>query len=94
MLISGHSVENKQTSKVIVEAYLDLEDLKQSKLDGSKKERKTKGGGGGGGATPFNEMESLLGASVPDGAKSNVWPTLPNREQRGYQNSDPGGDHY
>ena len=22
------------------------------------------------------------------------WPTTPNREQRGYQKSDPGGDHY
>ena len=34
--------------------------------------------------------------SVPHtpGAESNVWPTIPSREQRGYQKSDPGGDHY
>ena len=27
-------------------------------------------------------------------AESHVWPTMPSREQRGYQKSDPGGDHY
>ena len=27
-------------------------------------------------------------------AESDVWPTMPSREQRGYQKSDPGGDHY
>ena len=36
--------------------------------------------------------EKILGASV--GAKSDVWSTMPSREQRGYQKSDPGGDHY
>ena len=48
-----------------------------------KKKRKKKGGGGGGGggATPFNEMKSLLGASVSPGAKSDVWPILPNRAE-------------
>ena len=42
--------------------------------------------------TPF--VKSLLGVSVPPGTESDVWPTLPSREQRGYQKSDPGGDHY
>ena len=46
-----------------------------------KKEKKKKKGVGCGGATPFNEMKSLLGASVSPGAKSDVWPTLPNRAE-------------
>ena len=46
---------------------------------------------------PF--IKSLLGASVPPPhpsppAKSDVWPTMLNREQKGYQKSHPGGDHY
>ena len=52
------------------------------------------GGGGGDGetesCTPF--IKSLLGASL--GVKSDFWPTMPSRGQRGYQKSDPGGDHY
>ena len=71
--------------------YLDLEDLKESKSEGErdqtkKKEQKRES------PTPF--IKSLLGASVPPRAKSNFWPTMPSREQRGYQKSDPGGDHY
>ena len=27
-------------------------------------------------------------------AKSDFWPTVPSREQRGYLKSDPGRDHY
>ena len=42
--------------------------------------------------TPF--LKNLLGASVPPGAESHFWPTMPSREQRGYQKSDPGEDHY
>ena len=41
---------------------------------------------------PF--VKSLLGASVPSVAESDLWPTLPSREQRGYQECDHGGDHY
>ena len=56
-------------------------------------------GGGGGdkndgeteGRTPF--VKSLLGASVSSHS-SEFWPTLPSREQKCYQNSDPGGDGY
>ena len=39
--------------------------------------------------TPF-----VLSVSVPPGTESDFWPTPPSREQRGYQKSDPGGDHY
>ena len=55
--------------------------------------------------TPFRK--SLFGASTPPpshplhptpspppGAESNLWLTMPSREQRGYQKSDPGEDHY
>ena len=41
--------------------------------------------------TPF--VKNLLRASVPPGAESDFWPTMPSREQRGYKKSDPGGDH-
>ena len=41
---------------------------------------------------PF--VKSLLGASVPPRAESDFWPTMPSREQMGYQKPDPGGDHY
>ena len=78
--------------KFIVEAsYLHLEGLKQSQSDGG-------GGGGGGGnerkqrknaetESPTLFVNSLLGAS-------SFWPTLTSREQRGYQKSYPGADHY
>ena len=52
-------------------------------------------------------VKSLLGTSlsvsvslslpVPTpspGAESEFWPTMPSREQGGYQKSDPGGDHH
>ena len=42
--------------------------------------------------SPF--IRGLLDASVPPGAESDFWPTMPSREQRGYPKSDPGGDHY
>ena len=66
---------------------MDLEDLKQSKLT-----EKNYTNGEAESRTPF--INSLLGASVPAGAESDLWPTLTSREQRGYQKSDPGGDHY
>ena len=44
------------------------------------------------------ERDSLhrepIGCISPSGAESDFWPTMPGREQRGYQKSDPGGDHY
>ena len=35
-----------------------------------------------------------VGCISPPGAESDVWSTVPSREQRGYQKSDPGGDNY
>ena len=40
-------------------------------------------------------MKSLLGdPPPPPPAESDLWPTMPSREHRGYQKSDPGGDQY
>ena len=33
-------------------------------------------------------------SSAPPGAQSDFWPTVLSRGQRGYQKSDPGGNHY
>ena len=71
--------------------YVDLEDLKQSKSDGGifvlffgETESHT----------PFIKEPNGCIISPPRPAESDVWPTMPSREQRGYQNSDCGGDHY
>ena len=72
--------------------YLDLEDLKQSQSDG---------GWGGGGINKWRDRKSYSHRKEPagcvspphPGAKSDFWPTMPSREQRGYPKSDPGGDH-
>ena len=42
------------------------------------------------GESPIPFIKSLLSASVPPGAKSDFWPTMLSREQKGYENSDPG----
>ena len=42
------------------------------------------------GESPIPFIKSLLSASVPPGAKSDFWPTMLSREQKGYKNSDPG----
>ena len=61
------------------------------------------GGGGGGGRRKkretHRESHSLhkkhqSPPPPPQPAKSNFWPTMLSREQRGYKKSDPGGDHY
>ena len=48
--------------------------------------------------TPFIKSLSCVYRSQPHlpphGAESNFWSIMLNREQRGYQKSDPGGDHY
>ena len=64
--------------------YLDQEDLKQSQPDGEKRrDRKS-----------YSLHKEPIGCISPSRAESNFWPTMPSREQRGYQKSDPGGDHY
>ena len=60
--------------------YLDLDGLKWSES----------GGGGGGGMTEREEspapfIKSLLCASVLPVTKSHFWPSMPSREQQGYQ---------
>ena len=54
------------------------------------------GEGGQEGESPTLFINSLLGASVPPapGAESDFCLTMLNIEQRGYQKSDPGRDHY
>ena len=42
------------------------------------------------GESPIPFIKSLLSASVPPGAESDFWPTMLSREQKGYENSDPG----
>ena len=64
--------------------YLDQEDLKQSQSDGEKwRDKKL-----------YSLQKETIGCISPLRAESNFWPTMPSREQRGYQKSDPGGDHY
>ena len=41
--------------------------------------------------SPAPFMKNLLGAPVPLRAESNFWPTVLNREHRGYPKSDPVG---
>ena len=71
-----------------------------SKGEGERKRRRKKKGGGGGTFTsrererPTPFIKSLLGASAHPPAKSYFYPTMPGRQQRGYEKSDPGGDHY
>ena len=41
---------------------------------------------------PIGCISSLTHSPHP--AESDFWPKMLSREQRGYQKSDPGGDHY
>ena len=64
--------------------YSDLEALKQSGGGGEEwRDRKS-----------YSLRKEPIGCITSPGAESEVWPTMPRREQRGYQKSDPGGDHY
>ena len=97
--IWGRSVGEKTSKWLTVEALsLDLEDLKQSQL--------AVGGGWGGverqKVVLLSERAYWVHQFPPPTphptpsprTESDVWPTMPSKEQRGYQKSDPGGDHY
>ena len=42
----------------------------------------------------YSLRKEPVGCISPPGTESDVWSTMPSREQRGYQKSDPGRDHY
>lgn len=44
--------------------------------------------------SPTLLIKCLLGVPVLPGAQSDFWPTVLSRGRRGYQKSEPGGDHY
>ena len=67
--------EEKASKQLIIEAsYLDLEDLNQSKSDEKTEDE----------VSPAPFTKSHLGASVLPRAKSNLWPTVLSRDQKGY----------
>ena len=81
--------------------HLDLEDLKQSNLKGEGGGGVGRWGGQGRKSNSYRKEPIGCISSPPTpthpplpGTESDVWPTMPSREQRGYQKSDPGGDHY
>ena len=52
-------------------------------------------GGGGKGKKERRKSDFLrIGCITTPGAESEFWPALLSREQRGYQKSHRGGDHY